>query len=166
MINLIIEDGSGIQNANSYIDEAFADEYAESLGSDVWENNASKHKIALINASRFIDMRYRARLYGDKLNSDQGLAFPREEQGLNQSLKLATAHAALMFIREGGLDLNANASNSIRRQSVGVGSGAVQETVEYFYPNPENVFSVIDAFMDDVLGQSSANIRQFPVFRG
>lgn len=165
MITIIVEDGTGLEDANSYVDTQFVINYEETLGKASF-NAASEHEqnVALVQASRFIDMRYRKRMLSDKLNVNQGLQLPREDISITNSFKNAVAHATVMYIEQ-GLDLNANKNNAIRRQSTGIGSGAIQETVEYFYPLPDNAFSVIDSLMFDALPTSSSSL-QFNVHRG
>lgn len=79
-INLIIEDGSIIENANSYIDLDFADNFHNNHGSENWlsiESEIEKER-NLIKAAFYIDLKYKSRFKGKKINNDQYLEWPRE----------------------------------------------------------------------------------------
>lgn len=152
-LTLVVEDGTGIAGANSYITLEEAKAYNETIFNSTWEDNCSLHVIALINASRYIDQRYGARFPGKPLTDTQGLLYPRtancsgDTVGIPTALKNAVAHAAMQFIDDGGLDLNPNQGNNIKSSAVSVGGGAVSESVSYFAPQTINVYASIDAFM-------------------
>lgn len=159
MIDLIIEDGTGVPDSNSYIDEAYAKDYFILNGSTLWEDNCHLQKLALVQASSFFDLRYSTRFCGDVVNVDQGLLFPRSihgtSTGIPKQLKNAVASLALLFMQDGVLDLNANSDNAIKSSSVSVGNGAVQETLTYYdkpaSKTPFSYFSVTDRYIDQLM---------------
>lgn len=156
---LVVENGMGLPEANSYADAAFVSNYADLQGSDVWCNNSNLQDIALAQASAFIDLRYSARFCGELVNEDQGMLFPRKirgkSTGIPKALKQAVAALALQYITDGGLDLNANAENAVKSTSVSVGNGAVSESTTYFdKPNGRISFSnfaVSDRYVTQVM---------------
>lgn len=157
-ITLIIEDGTGITGANSYIDASYAASYFELQGSDLWCSNSNKRNLALVQASIFLDLRYSARFCGLPLVSTQGLLFPRlyngVSTGLPKTIKNACAHLALQFMEQGNLDLNANSDAAIASQSVAVAGGAVQESITYFKESGKTAFSqfaVADRYINQAL---------------
>lgn len=159
MINLIVEDGTGLSNSNSYIDKTFAENYFLLNGSTLWEDNCDKHELALVQASTFFDLRYSARFCGTLVNPDQGLLFPRKVNGSNtnipKELKNAVASLALMFLEDGKLDLNANSDSAIKSTSVNVGNGAIQETLTYYDQSasktPFSYFVITDRYINQLM---------------
>ena len=69
-VNLIIEDGSGVKDANGYIDEAFALEYLTNRGREVengWSGLTSdQQKAAIIAATDYIENQFGLRFRGSK----------------------------------------------------------------------------------------------------
>ena len=73
---MIVEDGTGIFNSNSYVSLDFADEYFFSRGYSEWENLEEKNKEQLlVKATDYIDNIYQ--WLGSKKTSTQSLRFPR-----------------------------------------------------------------------------------------
>ena len=71
---LVVEDGTGLSSADSYIDVAFADEYFLKRGITQWATLTNREQL-IIRAMDYIDNNY---LYkGTKLVSTQALQFPR-----------------------------------------------------------------------------------------
>jgi len=68
-----LEDGTGIADATSYVDEAFADGY---LGAS-WAADSDAKQAALIVATEYADARWGHLLQGRPLVSEQGLELPR-----------------------------------------------------------------------------------------
>lgn len=100
---LIVEDGTGLDDAESYISVADADVYHTARGNETtWTNKDDELKeIALRNATEYIDARWGSRLRGEKEFPDtpQALEFPRlcieGYEGVPTCLKRATAEYAL-----------------------------------------------------------------------
>ena len=75
-IILVVEDGTGKADANSYVSLADSTTYLEIEGSDVWVDLANDQKdLMLARAARLID-RY-CEFTGCPLNSTQALEYPR-----------------------------------------------------------------------------------------
>ncbi len=157
-ITIVVEDGTGLPNANTYVDAAFVAQYAEQMGSDLWCDNTSKQSVALIQSAAFMDMRYASWYPGVPLTTTQGLLYPRRfvgqcvtpgaATGIPLQLKKAQAALALQYLaNDGVLDLNANATNMIKQQAVSVGNGAVSESITYFAPIEQSAYSVPDALI-------------------
>lgn len=153
---IVVETGQGLADANSYIDAAFAAQYAESIGSTIWCDSSSKQNLALIQSARFLDLRYGNTFKGIPLTTDQGLLYPRRfkpigcdtsSSGIPRALKMAQAALAMQFLEDGQLDLNADATSPVIETSVSVGNGAVAETIKYAKPVQTSYFSVADGFI-------------------
>lgn len=78
MPTVVVEDGTGLANANAYISEADADTYHANRGNASWAaaDQADK-EAALIQAADFMVQRYRHRWLGVRTKSAQALDWPR-----------------------------------------------------------------------------------------
>jgi len=76
---LIVEDGTGLSTAESYISEADATTYHAAYGaSATWAAaTADQREAALRVATRYLDLHYAGRWRGTRTNEDQALAWPR-----------------------------------------------------------------------------------------
>lgn len=77
-MSLIVEDGTGLADAESYVSAATAGAYHDGMGNSAWDaaTEAAKES-ALRRATQYIDSQYRFR--GDPLTTTQALAFPRDD---------------------------------------------------------------------------------------
>lgn len=101
-VELIIEDGSGVPNANSYCDLDFALEYCAMKGYNDWLNlSDDEQKIFLIRGTEFVDNYFTWK--GTRSFINQSMAFPREDvydddrykvRGIPDKLKKACIEAA------------------------------------------------------------------------
>lgn len=94
---LIVEDGSIVEDANSYITYDYAENYHTLRGNSAWaDGDPLAKQQAIIRATQSIDALYKAYWLEDKLDDDQELEFPRgEEETIPKNLKKAVAEAAL-----------------------------------------------------------------------
>lgn len=92
----VLEDGTGISNANSYANEAELDAYLDDRGVTKPAGNIDA---LLVRATDYIEMRWGAKFAGTKLVSTQRLSFPRgdldEYPGVPECLKNATIEYAV-----------------------------------------------------------------------
>lgn len=73
---LIVEDGTGLANAESYVSVAFADDYHERYGNADWAALGTDQKeIALRKATQYLDSEYS--FIGDRKTTTQALEWPR-----------------------------------------------------------------------------------------
>lgn len=108
---MVVEDGTGKADANSYASVEYADDYFSARGVSAWEELETEQKeSALIRATDFIDNIYQWN--GKKLTVTQSLRFPRqnlrdyegnEVTGIPACLKQAVCDAAV--IASGGTEL-------------------------------------------------------------
>ena len=128
---LIIEDGTGLSNAESYIDVAFADTYFLKRGIIQWAGLTNREQL-IVRAMDYIENNYTYQ--GTKLLSTQSLQFPRlicGETVYPIALKNAVCELALKSNEE---DLLADTDKTTIREKVG--------TLEIEYdPNQDNIKS-------------------------
>lgn len=140
---LIVEDGTGLANADSYVSVADADIYASAMGHFAWTDVAvtvEQKEVALRRATQYIDAEYTFR--GSVLDPDQALEWPREEYSWPIR---AVVHACCELAVRGlstALLSDVDAS-SVKREKVG------QIETEYF--DPQNGGQVRYAVVDNLL---------------
>ena len=128
---IIIEDGSGMNNSESYIDVSFTDAYFLKRGINEWASLTNREQL-IIRAMDYIENNYTYQ--GTKLISTQALQFPRLINGETVypiALKNAVCELALKANEE---DLLADTDKTTIREKV----GALE--VEYD-PNQDNIKS-------------------------
>ena len=101
---MIVENGTGLTNANSYVSVEFADDYFSARGVSGWDAlETTQKEQALIRATDYIDNIYQ--WYGKKSTAEQALRFPRtdlkdyegnEITGIPTCLKQAVCDASLI----------------------------------------------------------------------
>lgn len=115
----LVEDGTGLVVATSYIDVAYADSYHTDRQTTIWtsETDQAKKESALIRATQYIDAKYGQFFNGNVLKVEQGLLWPRVDAqytngqvivGIPEVLKKATAELASRAITSSDLmpDIN------------------------------------------------------------
>ena len=103
-VNLIVEDGTGLPNANSYCDLDYALEYCTMKGYTSWQSlSETEQKVFIIRGTEFVDNFYNWR--GRKGKGSQALSFPRFDlydddnyliNGIPDKLRKACLEAAFL----------------------------------------------------------------------
>lgn len=139
-IELIIEDGSGVPNANAYCDLDYALEYCTMKGYTDWQKlTDDEQKIFIIRGTEFVNNYYTWKGVRRFLNQD--MAFPRDDLydldhyrvvGVPEVLKKACLEAAWLNATSGSdtLFINKDANGKVKRQKV--------DTLEVEYFNDES----------------------------
>lgn len=124
---MIVEDGTSLTDANSYVDLDFADSYFSSRGVSEW--NALETEVkeqALIRATDYIDNIFQ--WCGKKATPNQSLRFPRVNlkdyegnaiEGIPTCLKQAVCDATILTAEGETLFQSADANGSIVSESIG-----------------------------------------------
>jgi len=71
-----VEDGTGVESANSYVAVADADTYFDDRGNATWTGADSVKQAALIKATAYLDGTYR-KIWIGTIGATQGLSWPR-----------------------------------------------------------------------------------------
>lgn len=141
---LIVEDGTGLADAESYISVADCDSILVSWGRSTteWEALTEAQKEGqLRNSTMYIDSTYAHKFSGEVLNSVQALAWPRQDayKKNGQSIpsdevpgevKNACAFVAVESVTN-GVYFDEDNGARIASESVGLGSGALTESKTY-----------------------------------
>jgi len=154
-MTLIVEDGSGKSDSESYISVADASNYHTVRGNTAWAalTTDALREAALRRATDYMRQAYRSRWQGYKVNEDQALDWPRydvEVEGyavdsdiVPTEVKNACAELAL---RASAADLNPDLTQGVAREKVG------QIEVEYDKASPQFTrYRAIDALLSPYL---------------
>lgn len=74
-MTIIVEDGAGKADAETYVSVVVADAYHTAMGNTAWTGADAAKEIALRRATQYLDNRYTYR--GTRLTSTQALEWPR-----------------------------------------------------------------------------------------
>ena len=167
-MSLIVEDGSIVPNANSYVALVDADNYFTARNNHVWLSLKQDAKEALlIAATDYIELRFGRRFLGKKKQDNQPLSFPRTGipyiAPIPEVLKKACFEYAIRanngpLVPDPKFDESGMAL-TVRRKKVGpletemrTPSKGVGSTVTLFRPYPG-----ADYLLTDLLGSSCEN---------
>ena len=93
---MIVENGTGLKNADSYVSVEFADSYFSTRGEKTWaEFETTAKEALLIKATDYLEAMYIDKWKSTKLKADQALACPRVGFGVPERLKKAVCELAL-----------------------------------------------------------------------
>lgn len=131
---LVVEDGSGVANAESYLSAADADTYHTARANTAWTGTTDAKEAALRRATTYLDARFATRWPGVRTNGrSQGLMWPRidatDAEGndigsdeIPVEVLNALAEAALRELSDPGSlspDVTNSAGGAVIREKVG-----------------------------------------------
>lgn len=131
---IVVEDGTGLAGAETYLSVADADSYHASLGQTAWTGTDAAKEAALRKGSRYLDARYQRLWNGQRVNGrDQGLMWPRysatdvegwpvASDAVPVEVERAAAEAALRELEDPGSlspDVTNSAGGTVIREKVG-----------------------------------------------
>lgn len=151
-MTLVVEDGTGKTNAESYQSVSAADTYFSNLANTSWTGTTAVKEAALRKATLYLDSTYR--WIGDIFSVEQSLNWPRtsvyDSQGRDLAetvplnLKNACAELALISLTTDLFPLVDN-SNYVKREKVGT------LEVEYKDNSPSRKqFPFVDKLLSDL----------------
>jgi hypothetical protein len=163
-VALIVEDGSNVAGAESYVSVADATAYHAARGNAAWAALASDtiREQALRRATDYMVQVYRQRWAGDRQHDDQALDWPRtsvpdRDRGGWIALNLVPAEVvracAEMGLRASAGDLYADQEQGVTRETVG------PITVEYDITTPQaKRYSAVDALLAPYLAKGANSV--------
>lgn len=125
---MVVEDGTGLSNANAYVSRADADVYHSERGREDWlDATEVSRDVAIIRATQWMDGLYRHRWRGGRIKATQALEWPRrgfdtegfELSGVPRRVPQAVCEAAYAIIK--GVDLTPvlERGGAVKREKVG-----------------------------------------------
>lgn len=166
MPTFLLEDGTGIEDATSYVSVVFSEDY---LGAS-WAADETAKQVALMVASEYIDARFGRRIQSRPLVTTQGLEFPRyalydrygnKVEGIPNDLKKAVCLYAQESVA-GTLYPNPSSTSSKEVKKEKTVVGPITTEVEYLGINSQASwlkFPLADKFMAQFLYSQSGVIR-------
>lgn len=138
---MIVEDGTIVADADSYTTVAFADAYHAQQNNQEWTYRSDLQEAALINATSMVDLKHGLSYRGCLIDTVQSLLYPRttfvDGNGRPQAantvpleLQKCVCEYALLYVMEQDIYTNA-IDGIITQESLGVGSGAYDESYTY-----------------------------------
>ncbi len=169
-MSLIVEDGTVVANAESYLSVADANTYWTAHGAPAtWTGTEAVKETALRMATQYLDAVYGGRWLGERYDEDQVLDWPRErvevdgvwldETPLPRQLREACAELAHRHLTEsGGLLPDVSTKRDIASESVGV--GPISKSTSYVGSKPEYAkFSMVERLLSRLLWPTDRAIR-------
>lgn len=160
---IIVEDGTVVANANSYVLVAFIDTFCEDLGLSAWEAaDDEARETALLRGMAYIEgMSFK----GYKTDSEQSLKWPREtatdEDGyaidtdvIPTCLQKATARAAYEEIVSPGI-----LQDNLTRDDFTTSERVDVISVTYEQGKNEIVFRAIDTYLKGIVTDFTSLVR-------
>ena len=145
-MSLIVEDGTGLPNSESYISASSADDYHTKRGNAAWAAlDAAAKEAFLRRGTEYIDAVYTFK--GHRLTDAQALAWPRDVEGVPLAVQRATAELALRAING---DLMPDAGPQVKSETVGPISVTYMDGASSF-----TSFSAVNSILASLLDESA-----------
>jgi len=166
---LVVEDGTIVADADSYVALADATAYHAALGNSGWTGTDEVKEQALRKATMFVDNRYGARFKGTRVEKTQSLAWPRsdvadvdgfdvDDDEIPAALKKAVMEAALRVVQGTDLSPDLERGGDIKRTASAV--GPISTEVEYMDgASRTTTFTMIEDLLRPVLNTSSGSTK-------
>ena len=114
---LVVEDGTGLDNAEAYISVADADAYHDARGNAAWAALAEPAKEAALRlGADYLGQAYGLRWAGARLTDTQALDWPRVAKGVPEAVRRANAELAA---RAAAGPLLADQGPAVKSETVG-----------------------------------------------
>lgn len=155
-MSLIVEDGTGLSSADSYVAVTDANSYHTAMGNSAWTGADTLKEVALRRATQYIDSQYRFR--GERLLLTQSLEFPRV--GVTnllpdwpmKNLVAATCELALRALTN--TLMSDTVAESVRREKVGP-----IETEYFRNDGAQPRYAIVDKLLKDWTYGSGNSLR-------
>ena len=165
----VVEDGTGLETANSYVDVAFANAYFDERGICEWEGESTEKEYHLIQATDYVDQRWGHLIKGKPLVTTQALEVPRygardrygqELNGVPTSWKRGVCEYALASLKG---ELYPSTSNSdakeVKKKKTVV--GPITTELEYSESSASNQplkFPLADKLIRPLIGSTGNTV--------
>lgn len=162
-INFVVEDGTGLSDATSYISLADADQYVEDYVANASDWNSAVDDVkkqALNVASQFIDIQY-VPLQGVRIKEEQALNWPRsyviDRDGYSvdsdivpKRVEQAAVEVALYFITNGEVYSQLDSEGRLQAQRITIDVITIQK--QWSGSNPQSALkSKVDGFLSEYM---------------
>lgn len=176
-MDFVVEDGTGLPNATSYVSLEYAKQYFARKGYTAWDSLTPEvQQNELMNGTEYADKKFGPKLDGRPLKDTQALEFPRTGlkdrygrpiTGVPDNIKQATCEYAILSQTGRLYPQTSQVDENIKRESVKV--GPITTTTEYVESRRQIVYldhaypdSMINFYVNPALG----NYGNSQVIRG
>ena len=142
----VFEDGTGLANANSFVEVSYADAYFLDRGVAMWSGTDVAKQGWLVQATDYIEVRFANYFRGTKLTEVQSLSFPRvsvEFAQMPDCLKKACCEYALRAKSAKLMPDPAIDSTGLGLLSTRKKVGPIEKEIRYQYRGPGTVTTLI-----------------------
>lgn len=131
-MTMVVEDGTGLANANAYASRAYLDAYHSDRGNTKWAGTNALKEAAIIRATDYVDQRFGNMFRGSKGSDAQALEWPRFDalsdngyyyEGVPSNLEKAVAEYALRSLLANVLAPDPSALNPSQSMLTGASNG-------------------------------------------
>lgn len=168
-MSLIVENGSGLADAESYLSVADADSYHTLYGSTGWNGTSDEKEVALRVATQYLNASYGQRWVGSRINSTMSLDWPRKSvidrdgyavsfTAVPTPVKHATAYMALRSIQGDTLIPDTAAASNVTSESVAVGPVSTSKTFAGV-KSAAKVYSIVESLLGDLITSAGSVSR-------
>lgn len=162
-MSFLVEDGTGVESANSYEEVDYADDYHTERGNTDWSGTNDEKETYLIRGTDYIERRWGPELRGIREFPEiDGLSFPRLYlynrdgyliTGIPTKLKQALAEYALIAKTDGALLPTPTVDDSLTREKKKVGPIETEkEWSEFSATGTFPEYPIADALMAEFVG--------------
>lgn len=162
---MIVEDGTGLVNADSYVTVEFADSYFSTRGITEWtELTQTKKEQALIRATDYIDNIFQ--WCGKKATNTQSLRFPRVNlvdyegqsvEGVPTCLKQAVCDASLLSVNGTELFQTKNENGDVVSETITTLSFTYSKSDKSEKTTQTTLYDAINTKLRGLFKEPSAN---------
>ena len=163
----VVEDGTGIDNSNSYAPVDFADNYFADRNQAEWAGTDVVKQAALIRATDYIELRFSNMFFGEKKTDTQALSFPRISDRFPEmpvSLQRACCEYALRSLKTILLPDPLIDATGLGLERTRKRVGPIEKETRYQYQGPGTVRVIIrpypfaDALLKDLIRNSAGRV--------
>lgn len=126
---IVVEDGTGLSNAQAYVDAVYLDAWMAERGYTTTATEPEKEAALVVSAKDWIDGEHD--FANEKLIEDQALEFPRTVFGFPEAIKQANAQAAYLQLNGALLVDTSTISTSGVVESESKSVGSLSKSVTY-----------------------------------
>lgn len=167
-LDIIVEDGTGVENANTYLSIEEFQDIADMLGYSYSEFTTDAIMQKLIRSSIILDSTYRYGFPGTRLKNEQGLEWPREEAHYYDGGEIASSVVPkevkyglveMVYALGNNLQPVVSANGSIKEERVKV--DVIEDHKKYNYVNKFDrpLIFAVDDVMSKITGGAGARYK-------
>lgn len=163
-MTIVVEDGTGLADAQSYVSIAYVDTYAAQRNNANWTGDNAKKEGAVIAATQFLDATFK--FNGSLSSTAQALSFPRTDiydkegrllSGVPERVKQACAELAMVAIVQSLITSPETAAVKRERSKVGDIEKEVEFAITSGSSSDASPAPMVDRLLSDLINTGSTS---------